>query len=178
MKLLRGYFAENKGLQNNKALFTAAMLLLVLFFSGCEVIYEAPYEPNYIRASEIEVTGEFDHFGSALEVEIHIIEANTNRFIACAGNHHGLERVDSSDYFYEIDALFETPLHNDYLTYEDIEGLDIYLLVFEDDEAECPGPFIWDEDDMIGVSRVFRGEDLYRMRNFSFDDVVHLRMGS
>ena len=149
-------------------------LLIVLFFSGCYSTLE-PYSPTPLYISEIEVDGEYD-FGR-LEVEAHIVDAHTGRLLGCAGGRTGLRYVDSAYVFYEVHAEFIRP-EGGVLYFEDVQQRDIEIWIIEDDEAECPGPFVPGEDDIIGISRAIPGRDLDRMINLRFDDVVHLQIGS
>ncbi len=148
--------------------------LLALLVGGC---YHSPgplqRTPLYI--AEIEVTGEYD-FGR-LEVEVHLVEAGSGRLLGCAGAETGLRQVDSADVFYEVYAEFIRP-DGGLLYLEEVWHRDLEVWVVEDDEAPCPGPFLPDEDDIIGISRPLPGEDLDGMVNLRFDHVIHLRIGS
>ena len=90
----------------------------------------------------------------------------------------GLERVDSSDYVFTVDAEFHCAECGGRLFYEDIEDLEVEIWVIEDDEEPCPGPIVPGTDDIIGISDPIPGWEFDRMRNYSFENVLHLRMGS
>src|SRR5689334_8732148 len=58
-----------------------------------------------LEINHVEVTGETD-FGN-LEVEVHVVDADTNEWLGCAGQDQGLENVDVSDVGYDVSAFPE-----------------------------------------------------------------------
>lgn len=152
-------------------------IVLALLIVGCDVhiVDGGGHHSNPLYITEIEVTGEYDVL--RMEVEVHLVDANTGRLLGCAGQNSGLRHVDYPDIFYEVDAEFVTP-DGDLLYYEDIRNRDIEVWVIEDDLDPCPGPYVPHEDDIIGISRPIDGRDFRRLIDLSFDNVVHLRMGS
>ena len=141
--------------------------------TGCEDIIEPLPSPLWI--SDIEVTGEYEL--SHLEVEVHLVDAVTGLLLGCAGGHSGLRNVDESDVLYSVDAEFHTP-EGDLLYYEDIRYRVIEIWVLEDDLDPCPAPFVEGVDDIIGISPPIEGREFRRFSDYSFGDVVYLRMGS
>lgn len=155
------------------------LLFLSLLIGGCHYTSD-PYYDRPIYITEIEVDYLEGNLSPNLEVEVHLYEAGTNALLACSGDRHGLSIVDTADVRYRVRAKFysfltrRTPLY-----LEDIDYMDIYIQVSEDDRDECPlDPFDPRHDDLIGQSAVFRASDLYRQRNFSFGDVTWLRLGA
>jgi hypothetical protein len=154
------------------------LVICAIVLSGCDLhiidngggIYDGP-----VYVSEIMVTG--DHDLMRLEVEVHIVDANTGRLLGCAGDYQGLRHVNYPDVMYEVYAKFETP-DGQTLFYSDLKYRDIEIWVIEDDLEACPGPFLPNVDDVIGISGVIDGRELRRQVHLSFDNVVHLRIGS
>ncbi len=153
-------------------------LLFLLMFGGlmsCHQEVINPYEPHPILVKEIEVRNEYEL--GRLEVEIHITDAVTGRLLGCSGARQGLRAVDTVHVLYFVDADFVRP-EGGLLYLEDIENREIEVWVIEDDEAECPGPFIPHEDDLIGISGPIPGYQLDGNIDLQFDDVLHLRLGT
>ena len=155
------------------------LMLSTLFLSGCYINVDN-WDPDneYIYITEILIENESDPYNGRMEIEVHLIDANTERLIACSGHEDGLRHVDRSDVFYETNARLYSHRYNDYLTPEDLEGRDVYLMVIEKDSEPCPAPFDPLLDDILGISRIFPGENLYRERDMSFGQVAHLRIGA
>ena len=110
-----------------------------------------------VDIKEIEVTGINDGIGR-LEIEVHLHEEGTNRFLACSGQINGLEGVDHSGTLYNVDARFQM-LRNRNLTYFDLQDKSVYAVVIEDDLAPCPcEPGAG--DDGVATSNPFPGTDL------------------
>ncbi|MCB0292067.1 MAG: hypothetical protein KDH97_17565 [Calditrichaeota bacterium] len=152
------------------------LLFLLCGVFSCSDDAVDPYGRHPLRISEMMVTGEYDL--GKLEVEVHLFDAETGRFLGCSGQMQGLERVDSSDYVFTVDAEFHCAECGGRLFYEDIEDLEVEIWVIEDDEEPCPGPIVPGTDDIIGISDPIPGWEFDRMRNYSFENVLHLRMGS
>ena len=148
--------------------------ILLAGLMSCHERVVNPYEPHPVLVKEIAVANEFE-FGR-LEIEVHIVDAVTGRLLGCAGANSGLRQVDTVDVVYYVDADFMRP-EGGLLYIEDIEDREIEIWVIEDDEAECPGPFLPDEDDIVGISRAIAGYQLGRDIEMHFDDVLHLRLG-
>lgn len=163
----------------NAKIYLLGLLLLILFggVSSCTDSSVDPYGRHPLRISEMMVTGEYDGLGN-LEVEVHLFDAETGRFLGCSGQMQGLERVDSSDYVFAVDAEFLRAGGGGRLFYEDVEDLEVEIWVIEDDDEPCPGPIVPGVDDIIGISAPIPGWEFDRMRNYSFENVLHLRMGS
>lgn len=159
--------------------FKLAILFPFFLLIACSgrSIYEP--EPIPIRITEIEVSDEYDSVGK-LEVEVHIFDANSGDLLGCSGNFQGLGHVDSSDHLFYTNAEFVRPDYQTrtYLYYEDIQFRDIIIWVIEDDDNPCPGEIDHGQDDIIGISDPMDGRRLNRFRILSFDNVVHLRIGS
>jgi hypothetical protein len=130
--------------------------------------------------SEIEVTDVKDQ-GSAdnpLEVEIHLFEQSTNRFLGCAGRSSGLQSVRRSDSLYHVSAYFRTSRAP--VVFSDIAAHEVFLAGFEDDLDPCPDPprtsgFI--RDDSLGVSQPFSAATLESEPLLRFGRVAHLKLG-
>jgi hypothetical protein len=60
----------------------------------------------------------------------------------------------------------------------DLVGLDVYLMVIEDDSVACPAPPDFDAagDDPVGTSGPLAGDQLGLTGPLSFEDVVSLEM--
>ena len=92
----------------------------------------------------------------------------------------GLAQVDESDIPYFVTGFFGRPPDGaDLLTVEELVGRDLFAVVIEDDHEPCPvptneGTLVLLKDDLIGISPIFRGEDLDIGVAFSFDDVTWL----
>jgi hypothetical protein len=184
IELLKSNKLKQKGWwfmkRQRKLKMTMVIFLAVFAFimGGCDIhivdngggFYDGP-----IYVSEIMVTGDYDL--TRLEVEVHIVDANTGRLLGCAGDHQGLRHVNYPDVMYEVYAEFHTPNGNT-LYYSDLKYRDIEIWVIEDDLDPCPAPFLPNVDDVIGISGVIDGRELRRQIRLSFDDVVHLRIGS
>ncbi|MFQ5651776.1 MAG: Ig-like domain-containing protein [bacterium] len=134
-----------------------------------------------IAITEIKVSGIIDggfNGPTRLEVEVHMYEQGSNRFLGCSGRGSGLRTVDESDVLYTVEAFFQKPVHGtDLLTFGDVIDRVIYLRVIEDDADECPSPANSTPDDAIGVSAPFDGVDLFTASVMQFDKVSHLRIG-
>lgn len=156
-----------------------SFVLLFLSISGCQYTSD-PYYVRPIYITEIEVDYLEGNLSPNLEVEVHLYEAGTNRLLACSGDDHGLSYVDTANVNYRVRAKFYSFLtHRTPLYLEDIDDMDIYIQVTEDDRDECPvEPYDPRHDDLIGQSAVFRASDLYRQRGFSFGDVTWIRLGA
>ncbi len=130
--------------------------------------------------SEIEVT-DIDDQGSAdnpLEIEMHLFEQGTGRFLGCAGRSSGLQSVRRSDSLYHVSAYFRTSRSP--VVFSDIAAREVFLAGFEDDLHPCPDPprtsgFI--RDDSLGVSQPFSAAVLENEQVLRFGRVVHLKLG-
>jgi hypothetical protein len=131
----------------------------------------------YITAIKVVNTTDRQIFNPSeeLEIEVHIFESNTKRFIACSGEDNGLRKVDYSGVHYAIEAKFRKPNGKD-LKIEEVETLNIYLEVYEDDFYACPQEPISD-DDLVGTSSPFSGNELRAGKIMSFGNVAHLQIG-
>lgn len=121
----------------------------------------APLSP-LIKVTEIGVTGISDGIGR-LEIEVHLHEEGTDRFLACSGQINGLEDVDHSGIFYNVNATFHRPYFGPDLTYQDIIDKNVYVVVIEDDGLACPCPPDYDfpyDDDRVATSDPFPGAEL------------------
>ena len=164
-------------MKNNFVRQIIPMSLLTFSLLGVMACSESvdPNAPRPIQVREIEVTDEGD-LGN-LEVEVHILETGSKTLLGCSGQDHGLRDVDSTDILYFVDADFETPEGNT-LFLEDVESKEIIIWVIEDDEDPCPGPYVPDKDDIIGISSPLPGSDLSGFIELSFGRVVHLLIGT
>ena len=133
--------------------------------------------PTFIAITEIEVANESDT-GTFLEVEVHLYDAHNGFFLGCSGERDGLAHVDESGVPYFATAFFGRPPDgSDLLTVDELVGRDVFVVVVEDDHEPCPvptneGSFDLITDDLIGVSPVFRGEDVDFGVAFGFDNVT------
>jgi hypothetical protein len=121
-----------------------------------------PTNSPIIEVKEIEVTGESDGIGK-LEIEVHLYEQGTDRFLACSGQINGLRGVDVSGQFYIVDADFRRPFLGPEVTFEDIKDTAVYFLVIEDDAFACPCPNdnpLFDRDDFIARTGAFPGAEI------------------
>ena len=159
---------------NNLLLPVTITVALVLLTTACQENGFDHYDPTPVVISEIEVTNEFDV--GRLEVEVHIVDARSGYMIGCSGSGQGLRGVDSTDIRYYVDADFVTP-EGYQLFLEDFEYRDVEIWVIEDDEANCPGPYIPHADDIIGISRPFHAEEFYYTLDMAFGNVIFLQLG-
>lgn len=130
-----------------------------------------------IEVKEIEVTGESDGFGK-LEIEVHINEKGTDRFLGCSGQINGLRGVDVSGTLYKVNARFTLGASTSRtLTYFDVQDKDIYLVVIEDDSGPCPCQF-GGPDDHVGTTPPFSGAILSEAQEFkNFSGLKCLAIG-
>jgi hypothetical protein len=126
----------------------------------------APNSP-LVKVKEIEVTGITDGIGR-LEIEVHLYEQETGRFLACSGQINGLEHVDVSGQLYNVDATFRRPFLGPDITYEDIKNKNVYLGIIEDDSHPCPCPTNerTDGDDPVARTPAFSGAELQEAKEF------------
>jgi hypothetical protein len=159
-----------------------ALVTLSNFLPGCKDRVTAP-EADFVCIKEIEVTGETDGITTSLEVEVHLYEDGTRRFLGCSG----LLEADLADSLYQVEAFFmkHSLSGGSFLMYDEVSGKNIYLIVSEDDRSPCPAevdtiPDANDDlriaDDVIGISAPFSGQLLRAPQNMSFGRVVHLQM--
>jgi len=120
-----------------------------------------------VKINEIEVKNLTDGIGS-LEMEVHIHEAGTDRFLGCSGQLNGLQPVDVSGRRYAVNARFtldQSRQRN--VTYFDIKDKNIYVVVIEDDEFPCPCPPAYGSsglDDLVTISPPFPGTELFQTK--------------
>ena len=110
-----------------------AGVFLTLGSLACESTTPAP--PLFVGITEIEVFGVTDvqPLSDRLEVEVHMFDAVTQRFLGCSGQDSGLEEVDYSDVAYLVGATFQAPPNGQTdLTIDAVLGRDVYLVVVED----------------------------------------------
>jgi hypothetical protein len=135
----------------------------------------APNSP-VVKVKEIEVTGITDGIGR-LEIEVHLYEQGTDRFLACSGQINGLEGVDVSGQFYNVNASFRRPFLGPDITYEDVKNKNVYFAVIEDDIFACPCPN--DDpingDDPVARTAPFPGAELQEAKEFrNIGNLKHL----
>jgi hypothetical protein len=112
-----------------------------------------------LEIDQIQVTGETDGI-SALDVEVHVFDADTDEWLGCAGQEQGLEQVDQSDVTYDVSAFPEDG-GGFRLRDSDLFGRNIYFEVIEDDIDPCPAPPNFaGGDDLIGDSGPISGDSL------------------
>ena len=153
---------------------------LVLGTLACDVTSPSP--PLFVGITEIEVTGVTDvqPLSDVLEVEVHMFDASTQRFLGCTGQDSGLRDVDQSEIAYPVRAVFQAaPDGETDLTMDAVLGRDVYLVVVEDDTDACPvvtneGALDLIVDDLIGVSPLIAGEEIADGVALSFDQVTYL----
>jgi len=120
-----------------------------------------------VKINEIEVKNLTDGIGS-LEMEVHIYEAGTDRFLGCSGQLNGLQPVDVSGRLYAVNARFtldQSRQRN--VTYFDIRDKNIYVVTIEDDEFPCPCPPDYGSfglDDLVAISAPFPGTELFQTK--------------
>lgn len=147
---------------------------------GCEVT--TPSVPLFVGITEIEVVGVTDvqPFSDLLEVEVHMFDAVTQRFLGCSGQDSGLRDVDYSDIAYLVNATLQAPPDGGGdLTMDAVLGRSVYLVVVEDDTEACPavtneGTLDLITDDLIGVSPILSGSEIADGVALSFDQVAYL----
>ncbi len=194
IKTLREFYFERiPAMKTLKALFFKSILTHFLLLTGfsCTFIDEKdvqdfllwsennrPDETGVIRVKGIQVLEQEGYFADPnLEIEVHMYEAETGKFIACSGAIQGLFNVDDTNRFYSVDAPFTKPDYG-FLTIADITEKMIYLLVIENDDLEeCPTPFQSGFDDVVGRSDSFCGCDLATTQSMSFENVPRLDIG-
>lgn len=164
------------GLMKTRPVRSSLLLAIALTSAACSDLLVP--DPTFVAVTEIEVTNE-DDSGTLLEIEVHLYDARSGFFLGCSGEADGLGHVDESDVAYLTTAYFGAAGGD--LTVEELEGMDLYAVVVEDDDEPCPvptneGSFDLVTDDLIGVSPIFRGEDLHGGIGFGFDDVVWLAL--
>lgn len=135
----------------------------------------------YVTAIEVSNTTDRQLFNPSelLEIEVHLFESGTNRFIACSGEDNGMRQVDRSGVRYQLEARFTKPNGKD-LLFQEVEPLQIRLEVFEDDFDACPqAPSsdndLWD-DDLVGASASFPGSELRHGKVMQFGNVTYLHL--
>ena len=126
-------------------------------------------------ASSIEITGESDGFG-ALEVEVHLFDADTNEFLGCSGQSSGLEGVDSSNVRYDVVAWF-IDASSAMVPASALAGRNVRVEVTEDDNFPCPGSNLG-EDDLVGISAPVPASDLATLAPLAFGRVVYLALSA
>jgi hypothetical protein len=157
------------------------LTLLVLLVAGGACTDLIAPAPTFVTITEMEIANE-DDSGTFLEIEVHLYDGRTGLFLGCSGELDGLEYVDESGVVYYPDATFgRAPGGGSSLTVDELIGRDVFAVVIEDDDEPCPVPTNEGTidpitDDLIGVSPVFRGEDLDVGVAFGFGDVVWLEM--
>jgi hypothetical protein len=134
-----------------------------------------------VKINEIQVKNLSDGIGS-LEIEVHIHELGTDRFLGCSGQINGLREVDVSGRFYVVNAKFtldQSRQRN--LTYYDVKDKNIYLVIIEDDEAPCPCPPSYGGlglDDLVVISAPFPGAELFQAKEITnLGNLTHLSLG-
>lgn len=157
---------------------TLAITLFLAVLAGCHHPHGHHHQDDraYPVIYGIEVY-EHDNIGTALEIEVHLYDAHSGELLACSGNDDGLDFVNEAHVRYRTHATFVRPYDGYHRLYQrHLDGRDLYLRVYEDDLEPCPTP-PGSNDDFVGQSPVFAGEDLYRGITMSFDDVPYLRLG-
>jgi len=159
-------------MRTSKRNFVAPLLLIVINLC-CG---RGSDERVYLAAIEVINTTDRQIFkdGELLEIEVHIFESDTRRFIACSGQDHGLRKVDQSGVLYQVEARFRKPNGRD-LQFQEVEPLRIHLEVFEDDFDACPQQPA-SGDDLVGASPPFPGSELQFGKVLSFGNVAHLQI--
>jgi hypothetical protein len=129
--------------------------------------------PPKLWITDVEVTGETD-FG-ALEVEVHLFDADTAEYLGCSGQDQGLRDVDASDLDYAVDAHFVDPGGVHRVSPDDLVGRAVEIQVIEDDQDPCPvQPGA--QDDVIGISDPIDGASIGPDLPLAFDRVVSLHL--
>ena len=150
---------------------TIGAVLFAFLLGGCFVD-----DPPEIWVTDIEITGENDPL-SRLDVELHLYDADTQAFIGCSGNDHGMERVDASDLRYPIEAWFYDVQLDRRVHPDDLEGRNVSIEVWEDDGNPCPSPATSiDGDDPVGISGPLPGDGLGEIGPLSFGNVIYLEL--
>ena len=104
-----------------------------------------------VRIDELEVDDDHE-VGTRPEIEVYIIDNDTNDFLGCSGEDHGLEDVDVAHSTYRnLGAHFERP-SGDMMHWGDHDGQMVRILVIEDDRNPCPAAAPSVEDDTVGES--------------------------
>jgi len=170
-------------MKNTKLSFCCLILVTLSgFLAGCKDKVTAP-EESFVCIKEIEVTRVTDGITASLEVEVHLYEAGSNRFLGCSG----LLNVDRADSLYRVEAYFEKLAlsGSSLLRYDEVRDKNLYLVVSEDDRNPCPAevdtiPDPNDDfriaDDLLGISAPFSGQLLQAPQNMSFGKVAHLQL--
>ena len=163
------------GFRAARATSTLAITLLATAVAGCN-----SHHPPHHRAPVPIVAGievhEHDAFGSNLEIEVHLYDADSGELLACSGDDNGLADVNEASVRYRTHAEFVRPYHEyETLRLRQVEDRALFVRVYEDDNARCPSP-AGPSDDFVGQSPVFYGDEFQRGIVMQFDDVAYLRL--
>ena len=135
---------------------------------------------DLVTITEIKVSREVDTNKGRLEIEAHMFEFGSNRFLGCCGKHSGLEHVDQKDVLYTVRGYFQKPPDGvELLTFDEVKDKTIFIQVIEDDRDECPISTVLEpvgQDDLVGESPAFSGQTLLTPQTKRFDDVAHFKI--
>lgn len=141
---------------------------------GAQIVRTPPPSSPLVKVKEIQVINESDGIGR-LEVEVHLYDQATGVFLGCSGQINGLEEVDNSGTFYNVDARFRRPLFGPDLTFQDIQDRDVYMTVIEDDSRPCPcADNSSIGDDLIARTNAFPGKELTSKLITNLQKLKHL----
>jgi hypothetical protein len=128
-------------------------------------------ETLYVDTFEVHVDGD-NLFGSNIEVEVHLFDADTSDHLACT---HEVIAHPTPYTGYRAPLLGVGDLSG-WLPPERIGARNLYVVLTEDDDADCPTPPsletdvpIENEDDLIGPTPPFTTSDLDG--GVAFDDL-------
>lgn len=163
------------GLRFARASRILAIMLTAVLFAGCHDHHPTGHRSPVPMVTGIEVH-EHDALGSHLEIEVHLYDADSGELLGCTGGGQGLAHVDHADTRYRAHAEFVRP-YDDHvvLRYHHVEDRELFVRVYEDDVSRCPTP-PGSEDDFVGQSPVFHGDEFRRGIVMSFDNVAYLRL--
>ncbi|MDZ7363850.1 MAG: T9SS type A sorting domain-containing protein [candidate division KSB1 bacterium] len=161
----------------------AAVLLASRFFLAPEVLLA---QQDQVWITEINVTKPQGSSASFLVPEVHLFEAGTDSFLACASESHCQAIVNNRvtfsgyqfDVFYSVQSFFKKP-NASALRFSEIANRSIYLKVFDNaDTLGCPRHAPIPPDILLATSNPFPASELSPTKVMQFGHVSHLRIGN
>lgn len=157
MKLRRYFMAYKKRF----LVFVAACLLLFVAGFGCGGGGAEPPTPvsadtlMTYHVKQLLFQGSTSEYGNA-EIEIHVVNADTNESVLCAGVENGMQVVQVEGYNYDdLDVNFVRANNN-----SSDEITTFFFIVLERDSPQCPGPPDYSADVTLAKSFNLRSGDL------------------
>lgn len=115
----------------------ASVLPLALIGTACGIPQAAPGDIviNEIRVADI---GSDGLLAESYEVEVHLFDQDSGRYIGCAGENTGLGDVSDSNATYTVSAWFQSAQTAGHVQMDDVRGQRIEVVVIENDDEPCP----------------------------------------